>query len=62
MHTFHMWKALGSLMYLDCVMMEMDTFMISIQWVPKAELPRIVEFHLSSEHNVYTITFGKRMK
>ena len=30
-------------------------------WVPKAELPRIVEFYLSSEHNVYTITFGKRM-
>ena len=30
-------------------------------WFPKDKLPRIVEFYLSSEHNSYTVTFGKRM-
>ena len=30
-------------------------------WFPKEKLPKLVKFFLSSEHNVYTITFGKRM-
>ena len=30
-------------------------------WFPKEKLPPSVEFFLTSEHNAYTITFGKRM-
>ena len=30
-------------------------------WFPKEKLPWLVYFHLTSEHNAYSITFGKRM-
>ena len=30
-------------------------------WFPKEKLPRKIHFYLSSEHNSYTITFGKMM-